>query len=78
MSVYPNPASGQVKIKMPKGISRDGILTITNQFGLVIYTRKVNAMTETLDVDLSRFNKGVYQISLKAGNEIRNAKIIKK
>jgi len=77
LNVYPNPAKSKVTVQIPKEFRKNGVLQLTNQFGLVVLTQKVNTNRETIDIDLSRVKEGIYQLTLRAGNELRQTKIIK-
>ncbi len=78
LNVYPNPATSQITIKVPKEVnSKNKVVQLINSAGTVVLTEKIYTYTNTLDIDLSNLKKGIYQIILRAGTETRQTKIIK-
>lgn len=75
--VYPNPTSGKVKINLP--VAKQGCdINVINVLGQVVRTAKASAVTtgETLTLDLSDLQKGVYFVNIVVGAEKHTQKII--
>lgn len=77
LDVYPNPIKDKVTVLLPANFRRNTILQISNQSGVVLFSQKVNTGNEKLVIDLSRFKVGLYQLTIRSGNEVRQAKLIK-
>ncbi len=77
LTVFPNPTKGRVIIQIPENMRKNSILLLSNQSGLVVLSQKVTNSVEFIDLDLSRFKEGIYQLSLRAGNIVLKGKIIK-
>lgn len=72
-SVYPNPSAGRFKIRNDAGISQ---VIVYNMIGKPVFS-KINSTRERLnEVDLSRFQKGIYYIEIYNGTRIHTEKIV--
>lgn len=71
LSVFPNPASDMVSVKSDYIL---GNISITNMFGQVLF--KGNCDRNTLEIDLTGFQPGVYFISARTGEKSDNIKIV--
>ena len=60
MSLFPNPTNGNVKI-MAKAMQH---ITVVSTLGQVVYDADVN--TDELDLNMARFNAGVYVVRVVA------------
>jgi len=73
-TVFPNPASTEIKIRSLENINE---LTITNMYGKELYYSKVLNPTPEIRIPTSDFPTGLYFIQLKNGNSISVQKFIK-
>jgi hypothetical protein len=73
VSVYPNPAHGQLNVVL-SGANDVYTITMTNLVGAVVFEEKAVKGSKEVHVNLVNKSKGVYFLSVEAGN----AKTIKK
>jgi len=73
--VYPNPSNGQITIKQFDKNQTADLIEIYNTVGQLVFTKKINSMTATVDTNLS---KGIYFYSLSnsASQTFKNKLII--
>src|SRR5262249_24337026 len=68
--VYPNPANGQVMVRLITTAIEQATITVSDVQGRVLISRNVNMTgisgTETLDV--SHFNSGMYLITVRSAS----------
>jgi hypothetical protein len=74
-SIYPNPSSGMFSIVVPEHIASYNI-RVHDQIGNVVVNKK-NQTNQIFIVNLSKFSKGVYFITLTNGESIFESKLIK-
>lgn len=74
ISIYPNPSSGVFNVESFN--SGNYMIEISDINGKMIYS-KIN-LDENIQIDLSKYSKGIYIIRIKSVNEIRTAKIVLK
>lgn len=74
ISIYPNPASEIVTINL-KNIFSNAYVNILNVNGISIYERKITKNIE--NIDISKFDKGVYIIVVSNRNRSYSSKFIK-
>lgn len=77
LKIYPNPTRGQFKVMVPSEFRQTGIVQISNQFGMMVLTHKVPKGAATVDIDISKFGQGTYQVVLKSGKKLLQANLIK-
>jgi len=75
ISVYPNPASDFVKIKL--GNTNATALGISDEGGKVVYAKQINGLKEC-NVDISGFAKGVYVVTISGESKIDGIKFVVK
>ncbi|HBN06044.1 MAG TPA: hypothetical protein DD434_09720 [Bacteroidales bacterium] len=61
--LYPNPTSNKSYLEI-EGLNSDADVLVYDIMGRIIKTYKVNQGTKALDIDLSRYAKGVYSIRI--------------
>jgi len=71
--IFPNPATTFLTIET--GISGLYDIRITSLNGQLLYSTKMER--PTLQIDLSSFQKGVYFITVRSGDQVWTEKIIK-
>ncbi len=73
LELYPNPAGYMTNIRL-KGIQGGEQLSITNQFGRIVWTEQLEAGQLSIDLDLTnrRFASGIYFVSVRndAGEQV--------
>jgi hypothetical protein len=72
MSVYPNPASGQVKVNF----EGKGNITVYNMLGQAVY--HAENVENTKAISLSNMTAGVYFVTVRSGNATATQKLIVK
>jgi hypothetical protein len=76
VSVFPNPASDKLFIKLDKnvkGVFNAALLTLD---GKTILSKQLNTNTETNIIDLSTISSGVYFVTVSNGEGVYNQRII--
>ncbi len=74
ITLYPNPANEQINIKLGNaGITNT--INIVNMLGQSLYTRQSDE--QSLNVNLSAYNKGIYFITISNVNGTSTSKFIK-
>ena len=63
LSIYPNPANNYITVQFPS--AQSAIISVTNLFGQIVYSEKINA--EQTQIDVSRFAAGMYVIRWSSG-----------
>ncbi len=71
-NVYPNPAINKITIEIP---TKESTLTILNVNGQELI--KLQIKDNKTQIDISKFDKGIYFIKLKTDNKVEVRKIIK-
>jgi hypothetical protein len=72
MSIYPNPASGQVNVEF----EGKGNITVYNMLGQTVY--HVENVENKKDISLNNMATGVYFVTVRSGNAIATQKLIVK
>jgi photosystem II stability/assembly factor-like uncharacterized protein len=75
VSISPNPADDKLHIYTDNSFSSNSTLSIYNTFGKIVLSTKLNG--QTVDVDISSLDNGVYIISVDNKNGTNRQKIIK-
>lgn len=70
--IAPNPTSGLLQIELPKGILANG--TLYNMMGERIH--QFEAASESVEIDMSSLQKGLYFISLQSEGKYLTQKVI--
>ena len=76
VEVYPNPADKYLTIAMESKNTRVSI-KVVNTMGQVVLVQEMEELDQTI-LDISRFNPGVYLISIKSDQLEKIVRIIKK
>ncbi|HKR03029.1 MAG TPA: T9SS type A sorting domain-containing protein [Bacteroidia bacterium] len=75
-SVYPNPASDILNIKMNSSPRENSIINIFNMLGNKIFEREIKANNNHIQLNLSDLVNGVYSLNLKSDSENKTVKLI--
>ena len=74
VKIYPNPTNGNITIESKENINS---IILFNTYGNQLYSVDNNLnTTNKINVDLSKFAKGVYFVKLNINNRIINERII--
>lgn len=75
--VYPNPTAGRFTIELNAPQAEDLEIMVLSSLGQVVSTstQQVYAGENTVKMDLSNQNTGIYFVTLRAGNQVKNIKL---
>lgn len=76
ITIYPNPASHSINIKLSEKISENNNFEIVNHVGSIIYNRQNLVPSITYTINLSTFPKGVYFALVKSKGNTLTKKIL--
>ena len=71
-TTYPNPTNGFFTIKLGEVANYD--VTVNNVLGQTVFSTSTDGMNTS--IDLSSFDKGIYNVELKNANAVYTEKII--
>ena len=70
LSIFPNPATDEVFINLSEYAGETGTITIYNNLGKVVTSKKVDEITTSLvNIQVPENNFGVHIVSIKIGNK---------
>ena len=65
LSVFPNPATEEINVKMGKFLGQDVKINVMNNVGQSIYSRQIDSVEETLEtIDVSTLPSGMYYLNV--------------
>ena len=73
LSIFPNPSDGKFKVRYETGIKQ---VVVYNLIGKQVYSKDFPDQEKLNEIDLSKFQKGVYFIEVYDGTEIHAKKIV--
>ncbi|MES2763411.1 MAG: T9SS type A sorting domain-containing protein [Bacteroidota bacterium] len=77
--VYPNPASGELYVKLVVPGEKEAMLEIKDIFGRSVYQQKID-LTQAIDntyININNFSSGTYIVNITAGNSFsENTKVV--
>ena len=77
VSIFPNPAKEKMIIDFRLEKATDAKITITNVIGKTVYSQlHQNVMTESVNLDLTNQNPGVYLVTIEANGTHMTKKIV--
>jgi hypothetical protein len=78
IKIYPNPVDNEIIIEAADIASPRVRLTITHLTGTIIYTNELNADDHNLsyNLDVSKFESGIFFIKIEDGDTLRLSKLI--
>jgi hypothetical protein len=68
MSLAPNPSTGVFQVQFNFPVVTDVNLEVTDLAGRIVYSKSFNTATSVLQLDLTDFSDGVYQLTAKTSN----------
>ena len=77
LSVYPNPSNGSYTIKLNLQASETISIIAMNSLGQTVFATERNGHTGTNEyrIDMTAQPNGLYFLSLRAGNQVKNSKL---
>jgi hypothetical protein len=68
--IYPNPSNGNFTLSLQNEEIGDGVVSISNSYGKIIYQEKISKHDLTFDKSISipSLSRGIYIIQLRIGN----------
>jgi len=74
--IYPNPTSGKFSIKYSAVKSCETVFQLYNLVGQIVYTKSISQIKgqNNIQLDISKFSKGMYFLELKEANTSGNNK----
>lgn len=77
--IYPNPSKGQFKIEISGLDQQDYNLGVFNSLGSQVFAEQIQPSgqsTQSWNIDLSAFAKGIYFVRLQSNNQIKVQRVI--
>lgn len=74
VSIFPNPAQGQISVRFSDFENTSGLIEIYNGQGLKVSAQKLSDLTQDLKIDTSNYEAGTYTVSIKVEGKNRIAK----
>lgn len=75
LSVFPNPATEEINIKMGKFLGQEVKINVLNKVGQSIYSRQIDSVEETLEtIDVSALPSGMYYLNVITNDRLINSK----
>jgi hypothetical protein len=76
MSVYPNPTSDKLYLRLVDRMDKDVKVTVTDLLGKSILTENLNGkVLQAQEIDLSKQPSGIYLLKVEAGDKVYMKKI---
>jgi hypothetical protein len=76
ISIYPNPASTEIIVKMESDEIQSSVITISNKLGKQMdCCYRINNNSEKIIIDISNLRSGIYYITIKQKDYIETQKI---
>ena len=78
LTLYPNPASDKLSLSFETGSDEIATLTIVNQLGQTVMTKKVSVTDGVYNdnLDISSFAKGIYSVRVQTDSESSVQKLL--
>jgi hypothetical protein len=79
ISISPNPANGQVTLSLDGAgfVNKTGSLMVENYLGAVVHKSSINTHQGQIDLDISKWQNGVYFVIVSNGSRLVSTKLIK-
>ena len=79
--IYPNPSINNCRIKFTLQNNSDVALTLTDSLGKIVFSQNYNGLTtgeNSIDINLEKFNSGIYFCQISSGdNKVVSKMIVK-
>ncbi|NQV51882.1 MAG: T9SS type A sorting domain-containing protein [Flavobacteriales bacterium] len=75
--VYPNPSNGELSFSLPKKFDRHATLNITDVSGTLVWNESLQVGDGIISRDLHHLSDGVYLITVRQADEVRQARWVK-
>jgi hypothetical protein len=76
ITMYPNPATNAVFLKLPNNGFNGLLVTVTNNLGQVLETKEPLENTAVIPLDVSAYPAGIYFVTLKSGKDTTTKKLV--
>ncbi len=76
--MYPNPSSSYVSLGIPSDINSEFSLTISDLSGKNVFITEVQKGNQSINLDISNYESGIYLISLRGASHFSQSRLIKK
>ncbi len=75
--IFPNPATNNVKVRFDLDQAQKATVSVVNMIGQTVLAQSVEAeVSNTVSMDISALNTGVYFVEIKAGNSTITEKLV--
>ncbi|MBJ7427940.1 MAG: T9SS type A sorting domain-containing protein [Bacteroidia bacterium] len=75
--VYPNPVNDKLIVQLPENIGKTAQIELMDLTGKVLVSKTINNINNTITIDCSSLNTGMYLIKLQSENLVLSKKILK-
>jgi len=79
LTIYPNPTSDKIFLKSSSAINSEVLISLFDGSGKLLYSRSIDKILsdESIEIDISSFNPGVYILQLNHSNSFIVKKVLK-
>ena len=75
--MYPNPSSDIFNVEFSTNVNQEIEIIVVNSIGQEIFNDKLDVEGQYIkQINLSNYSKGIYNLSVKTGDEIINYRLI--
>ena len=74
--VYPNPANGQLQVRLPAAQTSEAVLELTDVLGQVVLRRALPAGTQQLQFDTRPLASGLYVLRMNSVEGVRQQRVM--
>jgi hypothetical protein len=77
-SIYPNPSSGQFKVRLSKLSAGKAVVIVRDEQGRQVLTKsaEISPVGQTIELNISSQPAGIYYVQVISNGEIQSAKVI--
>ena len=77
LRIIPNPNDGRFAVSYQLPQNKDGLLTITNELGEIMYSERRPQWSTLCNINVSRLPMGIYLVTLESNGKRKSAKFVK-